>query len=162
MPHQNSKSKPKSIALALIAGSLILALTGCANGTDAPTRMIKQVTDGVEATSGQVKAVNVLLVAQGDGSAVLIGTIVNAGMNQDLVTSITANGIAGIKAPIELNRNAPAIFGGDSANNSGVFTGLNVLPSKRATVEISFAKAAPIKLDALVVAKDGIYANTTK
>ena len=75
MPRQNSKSQPKSIASALLAGALIITLTGCANGDDAPTRMIKQVTDGVEAVSGEVKATNVLLVAQADGSAVLIATV---------------------------------------------------------------------------------------
>lgn len=162
MPRQNSKSQPKSIASALLAGALIITLTGCANGDDAPTRMIKQVTDGVEAVSGEVKATNVLLVAQADGSAVLIATVVNNGSATDSIQSITANGIQGIKAPIDLTTAAPAIFSGPSANQSVVFPGLNLKASQHATIEFTFATAAPIKLNALVREQSGIYANTTK
>ena len=162
MPRQNSKSQPKSIALALLAGALILTLTGCANGADAPTRMIKQVTDGVEGVSGDIKAANVLLVAQADGSAVLVATVVNNSKSADSILSITANGINGITAPIELRPVAPAIFAGDSANQSANFPALGLAASAHATIEITFANAAPIKLNALVRAQDGIYANTNK
>jgi len=59
-----------------------LLLTGCGAGPDAETRLIKQVTDGIEANIGDLRMVNVLLVAQPDGSAVLVGTVVNNGTKQ--------------------------------------------------------------------------------
>ena len=65
--------KSSTGALAITA----LLLTGCGAGPDAQTRLISQVTDGIEANIGDLRMVNVLLVAQPDGSAVLVGTVVN-------------------------------------------------------------------------------------
>lgn len=154
------KKNLKSAISALFGALLVVGLAGCnASGPDAPTRNVKQVTDGVEAMSGSIKAVNVLLVNQEDGSAVLVGTIVNAGDASDSITGITANGVAGnISAP-SLEKNSPVIFAGDSANSTATFAGLNVKASNRVNLEITFANAEPIKLNALVRAKSEVYAN---
>ena len=61
------KKNLKSAISALFGALLIVGLTGCAAGPDAQTRNLRQVTDGVEATSGSIKALNVLLVTQEDG-----------------------------------------------------------------------------------------------
>ncbi len=145
-----------------IAASLLL--TGCANGADAPTRMIKQVTDGVEADQGTIKVRNLLLVAQADGSAVLVGTFINSGAQADSILSLTANDIAATLNPAKpmLETNAPVTFSGDIANASAVIPGLNVEAGKRASVTITFASQEVIKLDALVVAQEGDYANVGK
>ncbi|MFZ4063768.1 MAG: hypothetical protein ACOYK0_02200 [Candidatus Nanopelagicaceae bacterium] len=157
MPKKNLKSARS----ALFGALLIVGLTGCnASGPDAPTRNVRQVTDGVEATSGDVKAVNVLLVAQEDGSAVLVGTFVNSGEGRDAITAITANGIVGEISVSTLDQySGPAIFSGDSANSTAKFVGLNAKASDRVNVEITFANAAPIKLNAIVRAKAEAYAN---
>ncbi|TSA21037.1 MAG: hypothetical protein D4R69_03890 [Actinomycetales bacterium] len=154
------KKNLKSAASALFGALLVVVLTGCgASGLDAPTRNVKQVTDGVEATSGGIKAVNVLLVTQGDGSAVLVGTLINSDEVIDSITGITANGIAGEISAITLATDLPVIFAGDSANSTARFQGLNAKASNRVNLEISFASAAPIKVSALVRAKAEIYAN---
>ena len=160
MPKKNLKSAISALfGASLVVGSLV-GLTGCnANGPDAPTRNVRQVTDGVEAISGDIKAVNVLLVAQEDGSAVLVGTIVNHGTASELITGITANGINGEVSNSILDADAPVIFSGDSANSTGKFVGLNAKASDRVDIEITFASAAPIKLNAIVHAKADIYAN---
>ncbi len=157
MPKKNLKSARS----ALFGALLIVGLTGCnASGPDAPTRNVRQVTDGVEATSGDVKAVNVLLVAQEDGSAVLVGTFVNSGEGRDAITAITANGIVGEISVSTLDQySGPAIFSGDSANSTAKFVGLNAKASDRVNIEITFANAAPIKLNAIVRAKAEAYAN---
>ncbi len=156
MPKKNLKSARS----ALFGALLIVGLTGCnASGPDAPTRNVRQVTDGVEATSGDVKAVNVLLVAQEDGSAVLVGTIINGGDADDSIISITANEITGEVSAPSLVKNDPAIFSGDSANSTAKFVGLNAKASDRVNIEITFANAAPIKLNAIVRAKAEAYAN---
>ena len=156
MPKKNLKSARS----ALFGALLIVGLTGCnASGPDAPTRNVRQVTDGVEATSGDVKAVNVLLVAQEDGSAVLVGTFVNSGEGRDAITAITANGIVGSISATPLDKNSPAIFAGDSANSTAKFAGLNAIASSRVNLEITFANAEPMNLNVLVRAKSEIYAN---
>jgi len=154
------KKNLKSAISALFGALLVVGLAGCnASGPDAPTRNVKQVTDGVEATSGLVKAVNVLLVTQEDGSAVLVGTIVNSGDASDSITGITANGVAGAISAKSLDKNLPAIFAGDSANSTAKFAGLNAKASSRVNLEITFANAEPMNLNALVRAKSEIYAN---
>ncbi|CAB4536409.1 unannotated protein [freshwater metagenome] len=142
-----------------IAASLLL--TGCANGADAPTRMIKQVTDGVEVDQGSIKVRNLTLVAQEDGSGVFIGTFINTGAQNDAIVSITANEIAAEINPTNpvLETNAPVTFAGDIANASGRVPGLNVEAGKRVPVTITFASQEVINADVLVVLKEGDYAN---
>ena len=155
------KKNLKSAISALFGGLLIVVLTGCsASGPDAQTRNLRQVTDGVEGVSGSVKALNVLLVTQEDGSAVLVGTFVNTSEDRDAITSITANGIVGEISVSTLDQySGPAIFEGDSKNSSARFVGLNAKASELVNLEISFATAAPMKLSALVRAKAEEYAN---
>jgi len=155
------KKNLKSAISALFGGLLVVVLTGCsASGPDAQTRNLRQVTDGVEGVSGSVKALNVLLVTQEDGSAVLVGTFVNTSEDRDAITSITANGIVGEISVSTLDQySGPAIFEGDSKNSSARFVGLNAKASELVNLEISFATAAPMKLSALVRAKAEEYAN---
>ena len=155
------KKNLKSAISALFGGLLVVVLTGCsASGPDALTRNLRQVTDGVEGVSGSIKALNVLLVAQEDGSAVLVGTLVNTSETNDEITSITANGIVGEITVSPLVQNTGlAIFEGDSKNSSARFPGLNAKASQLVNLEISFANAAPMKLSALVRAKADEYAN---
>jgi hypothetical protein len=155
------KKNLKSARTALLGGLLIVVLTGCsASGPDAQTRNLRQVTDGVEGVSGSIKALNVLLVTQEDGSAVLVGTFVNTSEDRDAITSITANGIVGEISVSTLDQySGPAIFEGESKNSSARFVGLNAKASQLVNLEISFATAAPMKLSALVRAKAEEYAN---
>ena len=154
------KKNLKSAISAFFGALLIVALTGCAAGPDAMTRTLRQVTDGVEGTSGSIKALNVLLVTQEDGSAVLVGTFVNSGEERDAITAITANGILGEISVSTLDEySGPAIFEGESKNSSAIFPGLNARPSDHVELEVSFANSGPMKLSPLVRAKSDIYAN---
>jgi hypothetical protein len=155
------KKNLKSAISALFGALLVVVLTGCgASGPDAPTRNIRQVTDGVEATSGSIKAVNVLLVAQEDGSAVLVGTFVNSGDTRDAITGITANGIVGEISISTLDQySGPAIFEGSSKNSSAKFPGLNAKPSDHVELAVTFATSAPMKMSAIVRAKAEEFAN---
>ena len=145
--------KTAGIATALIS---VLALTGCgASGAQAPTRNIKQVTDGVEAQSGSIYIRDVLLVSQPDGSADLVGTFINEEATSDALTGITVGGIkATLSAPsYDLMQNTPVIFSGDSANATGVVPGLTTAPGNRVDVVVTFAHAASVTLSAIVRAK---------
>jgi hypothetical protein len=154
------KKNLKSAISAFFGALLVVALTGCAAGPDAMTRNLRQVTDGVEGVSGSIKALNVLLVTQEDGSAVLVGTFLNTSETNDEITSITANGIVGeISVSPLVQYTGPAIFEGESKNSSARFSGLNARVSDHVELEVSFRTAAPMKLSALVRAKATEYAN---
>ena len=81
--------KSRAIATIILASFF---LTGCAAGGNAPTRLIKQVTDGVEKDIGDLKIRNVKIIALPDGSGTLIGFIVNHSDEVDQLVAITVGG----------------------------------------------------------------------
>ncbi len=160
MLNKNANNARKTMALALILTATSVALTGCgATGVESPTRNMRQVTDGVEGQSGSIKARNILLVAQPDGSAVLVGTLVNTGNDSDAIASIDVNGTAAKIDPAqnELIKHRPVTFSGDTATAKATFAGINAVPGTRVTLTINFVAGAPIKLNALIVEKSGYY-----
>lgn len=143
---------------ALLVSSLLL--TSCAAGGDAPTRLIKQVTDGVEKDIGDLKIRNVKIIALPDGTGTFIGFIVNHSDQVDQLVEITVGGIrADLVSDVQLLRNKPMIFEGDSANAKAKIANLGVKPGYRIPVILYFAKSGKIELDALVVANTGIYSS---
>ena len=151
----------KKLAIATVALLSAGLLSGCtAAGKDAPTSKIRQVTDGVEKDSGTLKLRDFVLVAQPDGSAVLVGTVVNEDATPDAISSISANAIAGaITGTVALAQNMPVIFSGDSANAHASFPGLNLTPGQRANVTVTFGKTPGITFSVLVREKSDIFAN---
>jgi hypothetical protein len=151
----------KKLAIATVALLSAGLLSGCTEaGKDAPTSKIRQVTDGVEKDSGTLKLRDFVLVAQPDGSAVLVGTVVNEDATPDAISSISANAIAGaITGTVALAQNTPVIFSGDSANAHASFPGLNLTPGQRANVTVTFGKTPGITLSVLVREKSDIFAN---
>jgi len=151
----------KTAGLATILVS-VLALTGCgATGAQAPTRNIKQVTDGVEVQSGSIYIRDLLLVAQPDGSAALVATFINEGSTSDSLTGIKVAGIdatlSSASSSFELAQNTPLIFSGDSANATGYVPGLNAASGDRVKVVVSFAHSPSVTLSALVRAKSDYF-----
>ena len=151
----------KKLAIATVALLSAGLLSGCtAAGKDAPTSKIRQVTDGVEKDTGTLKLRDFVLVAQPDGSAVLVGTVVNEDATPDAISSISANAIAGaITGTVALAQNTPVIFSGDSANAHASFPGLNLTPGQRADVTVTFGKTPGITFSVLVREKSDIFAN---
>ena len=148
----------KRLVGALLASSV--ALTGCASGGQAPTRIIKQVTDGVEKDLGDLKIRNVKIVALPDGSGTLVGFIVNHNDNADQLAAIVVNGQrADLATEAVLTKNDPMIFEGDSANAKAKIATLGATPGYRVPVILYFAKGGKVELDALVVANTGIYSS---
>lgn len=159
MSFSNSTKSKKLIASLISVFVVSTLLTGCGAGQTASTRMIKQVTDGVEGQANEIRIRNLLVVKQEDGAGVLIGTLVNWSDEADAITSITIEGQEAVIAAksLELKKNAPVIFVGDSANADASVAQLNDVVGHRIPVVINFAKASPITLDALILQADGIY-----
>jgi hypothetical protein len=150
-----SYSIKKVIALIIITSSL----TGCGSGQMASTRLIKQVTDGVEAQIEEIRLRNVKVIKTSTGAGVLIGTLVNWSDKSDVITSVTINNQPAIYTAktSELLRNKPITFVGDIANADAYISMLDKEPGYRIPVTFTFASAAPVTLDTLIVNGDGIY-----
>ena len=150
-----SWSIKKVIALIIITSSL----TGCGSGQMASTRLIKQVTDGVEAQTDEIRLRNIKVIKTSTGAGVLIGTLVNWSDKSDQITSVTINNQPAIYTAksSELLRNKPITFVGDIANADAYISMLDKEPGYRIPVTFTFASAAPVTLDTLIVNGDGIY-----
>jgi hypothetical protein len=146
----------KKLAVLLIVATTI---TGCGSGQNAATRTIKQVTDGVEAESNGIKLRNVLIVKTATSEGVLVATIINTSDEVDSILGIAFGGAMTnlVAQNSELKKNKPIIFVGDSTNADASIPVLNTSAGERIDITFTFAKTAPITVNALVVNGDGIY-----
>jgi hypothetical protein len=158
----------KKFAIVFTATALVLSLTACSGaGPNAATRLIKRVTDGNEATvttdGNNLSISNFLLVATEDGSAVVVGTIVNHATEPDALLGISAAGgtTAAITGEQNLLTDKPIRFEGDSANAKAVFAGVGATPGKNITLSLAFARAGVVTIDAIIRDKRDTYANVT-
>ena len=157
----------KKIAVTFTIASLALTLSSCAGaGPNAATRVIKQVTDGAEAkvkTDGNdIFVANMLLVATPDGSAVVVGTIVNYLETPDTLLGITAGGVqAVINGEKELRQNEPIRFEGDVATSKAVFPAVGAEAGKNITLTLAFARAGLVTLNAIIRDQRDDYAGIT-
>jgi PBP1b-binding outer membrane lipoprotein LpoB len=153
---RTNTSKTKIIIAVFVIATLI---SGCAAGGNAETRLINQVTDGVEGESNEIQVRNLKVIKQVDGTGVLIGTFINWADEADAISSITIDGLPAvlIADSLDLNKNTPITFVGDIANADASVANMTALAGYRIPVIVTFAKAAPIEFDALIVTADGIY-----
>ena len=147
----------------LVLTILATTLTACGSGQTAETRMIKQVTDGVEAQSAEIRLRNVKIVKNELSQGILVGTLVNWSDQADAITGINIGGIAATLSGVkfDLLKNKPISFVGDSAN-ADAFAQISKVAGERIPITFTFATATPVTLDALVVAQDGIYENLVR
>ena len=146
----------KTLAAVLIISTVV---TGCGSGQNAVTRNFKQVTDGVEAHSAEIRLRNVLIVKTATNDAVLVGTLVSWSDTPDAIAGISINNIPATLSAgsFELVKNKPVIFVGDSANADAYIPGLSKVAGERIPVTFTFATAAPVTVDALVLNSEGFY-----
>lgn len=154
-----------SSAIALV---MALTLTACGPGFDAPTRNIRQVTDGIDSEiksgNSDIKIRYLIVVTQPDGSAVLVGSIINNGSTDDALLRITIGGVpATITAKnITIKQNEVLRFEGPSSNAKAVAEGLNLAAGSTTPVSLFFGTAGAANVIAVVRSAEGVYANITK
>ena len=146
----------KRLIVLLIISTVV---TGCGAGQNAVTRNFKQVTDGVEGQSAEIRLRNVLIVKTATNDAVLVGTLVSWSDEPDAITGISINNTPATLSvgSFDLVKNKPVIFVGDSANADAYIPGLNKVAGERIPVTFTFAKAAPVIVDALILNSEGFY-----
>ena len=147
----------------LVSTILATSLTACGSGQTAETRMIKQVTDGVEAQSAEIRLRNIKIVKNELSQGILVGTLVNWSDQADAITDINIGGAAATlsNAKFDLLKNKPITFVGDSAN-ADAYAQISRVAGERIAITFTFATATPVTVDALVVAQDGIYENLVR
>jgi hypothetical protein len=104
---------------------------------------------------------NVKVIKSSTGEGILIGTLVNWSDKTDAITSVSINNLPAIYTAetSELLRNKPITFVGQVANADAFIENLDKTPGYRIPVTFTFANAAPVTLDTLIVNGDGIYEN---
>ena len=149
-------NRGKLIALQpVLASVLALSLTACGPGIDAPTRHVRQVTDGVEAEVNKAGNLiylrNVYVSVNAAGDATLVATIINQNQTQDALIAL-AIGQTQIKiTPQPVLQNKPVIFGGDSANATATIPAAGLVAGSRIPVSFFFGLGGGIQVDALIV-----------
>ena len=157
----------KKIAVTTLSIALALSLTSCYGaGPNAATRMVTRVTDGAEAvinTDGSdIRVSNLLLVATEDGSAVVVGHIVNRADATDEILGITVGGAgATISGETKLYTNKPVHFEGEQANAKAVFPGVGAEAGRNVDITIGFARAGLVTVRAIIRDQRDIYAGIT-
>jgi hypothetical protein len=95
---------------------------------------------------------NLLIVKNELSEGILVGTLVNWSDEVDAITGISINNLPTTvsSSRLELRKNKPVIFAGESANADAAAV-ITQSIGQRIPVIITFEKAAPITLDALIV-----------
>lgn len=151
----------------IISALLIaISLSACAAGQNAATRGITQVTDGVDLKISQngsaITIVNLLLVATENGDAVVVGTIVNQGMETDQLLGIAVGGNeAIITGERTLKQNAPIRFEGDSANAKAIFAAVKPVAGRNVKLSLGFARAGLVTAEVIIRDKRDDYKDIT-
>ena len=158
--------RTKKALASVIASALALTLTACGPGQDAPTRMIRQVTDGVELSvkdnGVDIKILNLLLVSTASGDAVVVGTIVNSGTTEDKLLGIAVGtNQAVLTGETALKQNQPIRFEGDSANAKAVFLGVSPVAGRHVKLSLGFARAGFVTAEVIIRDQRDTYKNVT-
>jgi hypothetical protein len=157
----------RKVVISLIVIASLSTLTACGAGESAASRNITKVTDGAETEvvtdTSNLKIRGLLLVAQPDGSAVLVGTIINANSTPDSLLGLSANNLLATVTTESnvISENIPMIFEGDSANAKAVIPGLGVKAGNTVDISFFFETAGVITVKAIVRDQRDTYAGVT-
>jgi copper(I)-binding protein len=157
----------RKVAIGLVVFASLSSLTACGAGENAAARNITKVTDGAEAEvltdTSALKLRGFLLVAQPDGSAVVVGTIINNNEVPDQLLGISVNNsLATVTTEVqEIALGKPLIFEGDSANAKAVVPGVGVKAGSTVEISLFFNNAGVIAVKAIVRDQRDTYAGVT-
>ena len=156
----------RTIVTPVAIAALALSLTGCGAGSNASTRLIKKVTNGQEAEivkdGNNIALRNFVLVTQPDGSAVVVGTVINRGANDDALLGLAISGIqANFSGVSTISQNQTIRFEGETTNAKAVLVGANLKAGAHTNLSLFFGNAGEVTFDVLVQNPEGIYAGIT-
>ena len=157
----------RKVAISLIITASLSTLTACGAGENAAARNITKVTDGAETAvvtdTSDLKLRGFLVVAQPDGSAVLVGSIINSSSTPEEILGISINNVLSTVTTdlSEITDKVPMIFEGDSANAKAVIPGLGAKAGNTVDISFFFKTAGIVTVKAIVRDKRDTYAGVT-
>lgn len=158
----NARRRGLLASFAAVATATAL-VSGCAAGFDATSLQPYAPADGVYAESGEIRALNVLVVAaEGATDGVVLMTIANDGRRDDRLLGIESDA-ASVEAdtPVTLPAGGTVAFGGPEAQASATVTDLQVQPGQAIELRLTFARAEPVSVRTVVMPATGDYEDFT-
>jgi hypothetical protein len=154
---------------AALAASAVLALSGCASSFSAPTNIPYQPAAGISVRTGDIYAINTLVVTDGSGNGTVVGSLLNQEPNDDFLQSVSATDSKGdditaapLDPPIPLPAYpSPAQSVALGAEGSVRLSGDNIEAGTFVDLTFTFGNAAPMTVNVPVVTggSDTIYAD---
>ena len=157
----------RKVVLTLTILASLSTLTACGAGESAASRNITKVTDGAETSvtneTSDLKLRGFLVVAQPDGSAVVVGTIVNSHEAPDSLLGISVNNtLATLAAATNtISKGSPMIFEGDSANAKAVVPASGIKAGNHVEISFFFKAAGVVTISAIARDQRDTYAGVT-
>jgi hypothetical protein len=143
-----------------VAFVLAAALSACGTGFDAQTTTVYTAPAGADVRTGDVKGLNMLVVAQGDGSGTLVAALVNAAEDEedDELTAVTLEDIdsgdaltvSGLDSPVSLPAGELVQVADGEITTIGI-SGEAVEPGQVLRINLRFARAGAITAEIPVV-----------
>lgn len=155
-------SRARRVLRACAATALVLASGACGSNFDAQTNQVYQQAIGTNSRVGDVYALNVFIVAEG-GRGTLVGALLNNAPRPEELVSVEASDDgsplrmsfrdSGLRLPqdqlVQLAQERPIVgIRGDAVTAGGVIE-----------VTLRFRNAAPVRMEAPIVAPTGPYAS---
>jgi hypothetical protein len=162
----------RTAAAFLIVGLPVLA--GCGANFNAQTNQPYQPAEGVSTRTGEVDALNTLVVTDGEGNGTIVSRLVNQQDVADglaLVTAVDSTGEAITAAPplepitleaaVSEDQSVPSPDQSVQVGTDGALrlTGDNIVAGTFITLTLTFAVAAPITVEVPVVDAGPTYAD---
>ena len=157
----------RKVAFGLVVLASLSTLTACGAGNSAASRNISKVTDGAESSvsteTSQIKLRGFLVVAQPDGSAVVVGTIINDGVEAESLLGLSVNNVLATltATPNQILNGKPMIFEGASANAKAVVPPAGIKAGNNVEISFFFKDAGVVTVKAIARDQRDTYAGIT-
>lgn len=120
-----------------VAASIALGATGCEFLSPARTKEIRQITDGVDVTTGSVDVRNALLISDTGEDARFVGTLVNTGDEERTVTLE----VDGNDQTVVVPSNATVVLADDAEHDTVDFDDVTAKPGSLVKMYFSYQGA---------------------
>jgi hypothetical protein len=120
-----------------VAASIALGATGCEFLSPARTKEIRQITDGVDVSTGTIDVRNALLISDSGEDARFVGTLVNTG-NKDRTVTLEVDGD---DQTVQVPGNTTVVLADDEEHDTVDFDGVSTKPGSLAKMYFSYQGA---------------------
>ena len=143
-------------------------LAGCATGVDAQTTAYYNAPAGTDERGGDVKGLNMLVVADDSGAGTLVAALLNTTDTEDELVAVTATDpdtgdeltVTGLDSPVPLPPNVLVQLIDDTVESGPVGIGGEALePGQVLEVSLQFARAGAVSAEVPVMTREGDYAD---